>query len=60
MNKITLSLTLDEINVILGGIGGLPYTQVATLIENIRGQAMPQVSSQTAIPEADDGQPAAI
>ena len=37
--KIQLELTLEEINLILTGLGQLPYVQVVTIVDNICKQA---------------------
>jgi len=43
---IDLHLFLDEVNLILGGLGQLPYAQVAGLVDKIKAQALPQLPSQ--------------
>jgi len=40
---MTLTLTLDEINAIMGVLGRQPYEQVEALIAKIREQALPQL-----------------
>ena len=40
---MTLELTLDEINAIMGMLGRQPYEQVENLIAKIRAQAIPQL-----------------
>ena len=40
---MTLTLTLDELNVIVGILGRQPYEQVEGLIAKIRAQAIPQL-----------------
>jgi len=40
---MTLTLTLDEINAIMGVLGRQPYEQVEGLIAKIRAQAIPQL-----------------
>ena len=40
---MTLELTLDEINAIMGMLGRQPYEQVEGLIAKIRAQAIPQL-----------------
>ena len=53
MNKLTLELTLDEINTILAGLGELPAKASLGVIEKVRMQVIPQVQSQQpAAPEA--------
>ena len=40
---MTLELTLEEINAIMGMLGRQPYEQVESLIQKIRAQAIPQL-----------------
>ena len=42
---INLSLTVQEINLILQALGQAPYVQVAEFVEKIKGQAVPQVEA---------------
>jgi hypothetical protein len=44
--KINLELTIEEINQILGTLDQMPYRQVATLIDNIKAQAMAAIEQQ--------------
>ena len=44
--KINLELTIEEINQILGTLDQMPYRQVATLIDNIKTQAMAAIEQQ--------------
>lgn len=48
MNEITLKLTLDEINKILGHVGKAPYQEVFEIIAKISQQAQNQLSVQAA------------
>ncbi len=41
--KLKFEFTIEEANTVLGGLGQLPYAQVAGLIDNIKQQAAPQV-----------------
>ena len=43
MNDIKLTLTVDEVNRVLGALGERPFVQVVDLITNIRNQATSQV-----------------
>jgi len=43
---MTLELTLDEINQIMGVLGRQPFDQVESLIKKIRGQALPQLPKE--------------
>lgn len=47
-NEIELKLTINEVNVVLGALGNMPFAQVATLIEKVKGQAQPQVDALSA------------
>jgi hypothetical protein len=47
--KFTFVFSVDETNLILTGLGAMPYTKVATLIENIKSQAHQQQAAQTTI-----------
>ena len=46
---IDLTLTVDEINKIMGVLGRQPFQEVEALIANIRRQALPQLQE----PEED-------
>ena len=48
--EIKLSLTVDEVNRVLGALGERPFVQVVDLIEKIRKQAQPQVPEQSTEP----------
>lgn len=41
--KLDLDLELNEINMILGALGNLPYGQVEPLITKLRTQITPQL-----------------
>ena len=47
MKEITLTLTLDELNVVLAGLGKLPLEAVFATFTKIKTQAEPQVSQQS-------------
>jgi len=42
MNDITLTLTLNEINLIKSALGNAPYVQVAALRGKVKAQAQSQ------------------
>lgn len=44
MTPITLSLSLEDTNLVLEALGQLPYARVYRLIESIGEQAGPQVA----------------
>jgi hypothetical protein len=46
MSKLTLELTLDEVNVVLAGLGELPAKASIGVIEKVRMQVIPQVQQQ--------------
>jgi hypothetical protein len=43
--QITLSLSLEQINLIFAALEQLPYRQVFPTIEAIKGQAIPQIQA---------------
>jgi hypothetical protein len=43
MSQIKLELHLDEVNMVLGALGQLPFVQVAGLVDKIKEQATPQI-----------------
>ena len=43
MDNITLTLTLDEVNTVLGALGGEPYQRVFGLVNKITEQATEQL-----------------
>lgn len=45
-SKITLSLTLEEVNAVLGALGKFPFEQVADLIKNVHAQASSQIQPE--------------
>ena len=55
MSKLTLELTLDETNLLLGGLGELPAKLSLVLIEKIRGEAITQfnLQNETAAPPVE-------
>lgn len=44
MDKYTLELTIDELNMIVNGLGQLPYVQVEKLLQDIKTQYAKQVN----------------
>ena len=49
---ISLQLTLDDVNLILEGIGELPFARVFGLVARIQGQAAEQLKAAAATPAA--------
>ena len=45
MNKITLNLNLEEVNVLLESLGSQPFKQVHQLITKIQTQATSQLQN---------------
>lgn len=52
--KITLLYNLDEVNVLLTLLGSLPFNQSASMIANIRDQALPQLPISEGKPDGDE------
>jgi hypothetical protein len=50
MKNVTLTLTLDEANIILEGLGHLPFNKVFKVIEKVHLQASEQLSGNAAMP----------
>ena len=49
--SVTLELTLDEVNVVLAGLGELPAKASIAVIDKVRAQAVSQLqSAQAAAP----------
>ncbi len=46
MNKINLSLDMNELNTIMAGLGKLPYEQCFAVVDSIRAQVAPQLQEQ--------------
>jgi hypothetical protein len=46
--KITLNLTVDEVNVVLAGLGKLPLEAGIAVFELIKTQAQPQLQDASA------------
>jgi hypothetical protein len=57
MQEISLKLTVDETNLILEGLGSLPFAKVYALIARIQGQAAQQLDRNTSreSPPRDEG-----
>jgi hypothetical protein len=43
--ELTFTLTIEEANTILKGLGKLPFEEVATLINKLNTQASPQIDA---------------
>lgn len=48
--KVTLEFTVDELNVVLAGLGELPAKASLALIDKIRTDATKQLQAQQAAP----------
>jgi hypothetical protein len=57
MQEIRFSLTIDEVNLILEGLGTMPFTKVYALIGKIQEQAAQQIKAANAVnsPAAEAG-----
>ncbi|MFT7265140.1 MAG: hypothetical protein ACI9A2_003224 [Halioglobus sp.] len=52
MQKITLNLTIEDANLVLEGLGSLPYAKVFNAVGTIQQQAQAQIkSAESAQPE---------
>lgn len=49
---IKLELSIDEVNLIMNGLGNMSYVNVSALIDNIRTQVDPQLEQPK--PAVDD------
>ena len=45
-NKIKLEMDINTLNLVMGGLGRLPYDQVFQVIDDIRQQVGPQLQAQ--------------
>ena len=52
---ITLELEVEEVNVVLAGLGELPAKAVMGLIQKIQQQAQPQLMQQPPVVEEEEG-----
>ncbi len=57
MPELTLSLTTEETNLVLEGLGNLPFAKVYALVSKIQAQASEQLKARSAVPVEGD-QPA--
>lgn len=48
MNKINLTLDMNELNTIMAGLGKLPYEQCFAVVDALRQQVAPQLQEQQA------------
>lgn len=53
MKKISLTLTIDETNLILEALGALPFVRVFALIGQLQEQARQQLSDEPSGPGTD-------
>ena len=51
MAEITLKLQPEEVNIILEGVGNLPFVKVYNLIGKIQSQASTQLNAENSPPE---------
>ena len=50
VQKVNLGFTVDELNVVLAGLGELPAKASLALIDRIRAEATQQLQAQQAAP----------
>jgi myosin heavy subunit len=55
MENVTLSLNVNQLNVILGALGKAPYEAVFGLVEDINKQVVPQLQAAQAQRQAPEG-----
>ncbi|MFN0195037.1 MAG: hypothetical protein ACKVP5_24175 [Aestuariivirga sp.] len=48
MQEIKLNLAVDDVNLILEGLGNLPFARVYTLVAKLQEQAAQQINSANA------------
>jgi hypothetical protein len=53
MHDITLNLAIGDVNLILEGLGNLPFARVYALVGKIQEQASPQVAAASGAHEDD-------
>ena len=51
--ELTFTLTLDEANVIMAGLGELPAKVSASLITKLQQQAAPQIQTSDAVSQGE-------
>lgn len=49
--KVSVTLTVAEWNVIMQSLGAQPFAQVASIINQVKDQAEPQIIAANAVPE---------
>lgn len=54
-NKITITLSVDEWNVVMNALGNRPFAEVSNVISSIQSQASTQVSKEAVDPPVDVG-----
>lgn len=54
MQEINLTLTVDEINVILESLGNMPFAKVHTIISKIQQQAAGQLNLNGAAEDTEE------
>jgi hypothetical protein len=53
MDNITLSLSLQQVNIIFASLAKMPYESVAQIINDLNVQIEPQVSKERKLPSAN-------
>jgi hypothetical protein len=52
--EITLKLKIEDINLILEGLGNLPFVRVYNLVSSIQNQAATQLKTETSHPAINE------
>lgn len=57
MKELNLRLTIDETNLVLEGLGNLPFARVYSLVAKIQGQASRQLNGEELNGEETEAKP---
>ncbi len=57
MKELNLRLTIDEANLVLEGLGNLPFARVYSLVAKIQGQASRQLNGEALNGEETEAKP---
>jgi hypothetical protein len=60
LKMIKLELTLEEVNVILGSLGKMPYEVVASVITKVQDQGAPQAQALAEAAKAEAAKAEAV
>ena len=60
MKEITLTITIEEANLILEGLGAMPFNKVYQLIGQIQQQAGAQLQENGSAPATKEAEPVSL